>query len=674
MSLLMMIVSFWVWRLEVKIRRRGLSERELSDRLEFKRAVIDGIPNPISVRDKAGRLLICNRSFLEMTGLSRTELQGTRLVENHWLSPQDAEALQSDYMAVMSEGKSVSNDRVLLVNGQRLDIYHWAAPYRDSKGVVQGLISGWVDVTERERMHHEFEQAKEQAEAANRAKSNFLASMSHEIRTPMNAIIGMLELSLLTSEQDQNRGALEVAYDSAKFLLVLIGDILDVAKIEAGRLSLTPERAKLRELVESVIRVFDGLARQKGLQLKLELDLEGVKDVLIDPLRFKQILTNLISNAIKFTDRGEVRVLVSAQHFADERIALHVRVEDSGIGIAKEDQSLLFEPFVQVANSSYARGGTGLGLTISRRLTEMMNGTLRVVSDLGIGTTVHVDLVLCMLEPLANEPFALAPLEQSREVSLNVLAVDDHEPNRLLLQQQLQHLGHRTQVAENGVIALQMWSKGDFDLVITDCSMPELNGYELTQRIRDVERERNSSPCVILGFTANAQLDEVARCRKAGMDDCLFKPIGLEHLRERLKNIKPVFLKHPADSVLNLSVVETMTGNDPELTCRVLTELYNCNQHDIEQLKTLLQQRKLNSLADLAHRLRGAAKMVDSQHLQRLCSELEQACKTEAVDSVLEYLVADVQREMLKQQAQLREVLNFPGECLTDSLNVATNG
>ncbi|NMY18621.1 hybrid sensor histidine kinase/response regulator, partial [Pseudomonas sp. WS 5019] len=184
-------------------------------------------------------------------------------------------------------------------NGQTITAYHWILPFRNNAGEVKGIIAGWIDISERERLLVELKDAKQDAEKANRAKTTFLATMSHEIRTPMNAVVGMLELALTRADQGHwEREPVEVAYDSAHSLLTLIGDILDVAKIESGRLTLLPERAHLRELVESVARVFDGLARQKALELRLEIEADAACDVLIDPLRFKQILSNLVSNAI----------------------------------------------------------------------------------------------------------------------------------------------------------------------------------------------------------------------------------------------------------------------------------------------------------------------------------------------------------------------------------------
>lgn len=660
---LLCLVLLWNWRLQVKVRRRQLSERELSYRLGFKRAMIDGIPHPVAVRDREGRLLTCNRSFLEVTGMTREAAQGSRLVDCDWLPAEEAQALHKELLQAMEQGTALTADRVFRLRGNELEVYHWATPYRGEKGEVLGLVSGWLDVTERERLHHQLQTAKDQAEEANRAKSTFLATMSHEIRTPMNAVIGMLELALTRADRGQwEREPVEVAYDSAKSLLTLIGDILDVAKIESGRLTLMPERARLRELVESIARVFDGLARQKGLELKVEIEADAACEVLIDPLRFKQILSNLVSNAIKFTDKGQVRIQVSGERLMGGRIALNVAVEDSGIGISANDQTQLFEPFSQASQNSHAsRGGTGLGLTICRKLAEMMGGSVRLESELGRGTRVSVSLLLQVLESLPEEQKGAKAEPRVRGKSLRVLVVDDHAANRLLLTQQLEHLGHQVDVASDGAQALQNWHPGDFDLVITDCNMPVLNGYELARRIRELEVEMDVAPCVIFGFTANAQPDEVENCRRAGMNDCLFKPIGLENLRRRLESVPSIVADNECEAVqgVDLKLLEEMTEGNPVLIRRLLEELHSSNDADIEQVAPLLEAQDWKQLGDLAHRMKGAARLVNARVLQEGCAELEAACrdhldlsdiraKVRAVVSAM----ADLQRGLSEQLAR----------------------
>lgn len=654
-------VLLWNWRLQVKVRRRRLSEKELNYRLEFKRAMIDGIPHPIAVRDRKGRLLTCNRALLDVMETTREAVQGSRVVDCDWLPPSEAAALHDEYLRIMDQGIPLASDRVLQLRGRMLEVYHWATPYRGTNGEVRGMVCGWIDVTERERLHHQLQAAKDLAEEANRAKSTFLATMSHEIRTPMNAVIGMLELALTRAGQGHwDREPVEVAYESAKSLLLLIGDILDVAKIESGRLTLMPERAQLRELVESVARVFDGLARQKGLELKLGIEAEAACDVFIDPLRFKQVLSNLVSNAIKFTDKGQVWIRISGKHLPGDRIALDLVVEDSGIGISASDQAQLFEPFSQVARNSHAsRGGTGLGLTICRKLAAMMGGTVCLESQPGSGTRVAVSLLLQALEPLPAEPVVPRVEVVTDAHVLKVLVVDDHAANRMLLSQQLQHLGHTVEVASDGAQALQKWHPGDFDLVITDCNMPVLTGYGLAGRIRELESEMAVKPCVIFGFTANAQPDEVENCRRAGMDDCLFKPIGLENLRIRLASVPSITAVPDSTDrqVLDIQMLEEMTGGNPALIRRLLEELYSSNDIDIGQFEAYLVAQDWNQLSELAHRIKGAARLVNAAALQSACCELEAASRDSADVDELHSKARAVIAQMVELQRRLQERL-----------------
>lgn len=668
LALLIVLVSNgWLW---LKVRRRQDSEKELNYRLEFKRALIDGIPQPVAVRDCEGRLVTCNIGFLKETGMAREAVDGTRVTDYAWLAQQDAEALQSIHRQAMEYDCKAASDLVLHINGVVREIYYWATPYRGPGGEVSGVVTGWIDVTERERLHHQLEAAKEQAEEANRAKSTFLATMSHEIRTPMNAVIGMLELALTRADHGHwDREPVEVAYDSARSLLTLIGDILDVAKIESGRLTLMPERAHLRELVESVARVFDGLARQKALELRLEIEAEAACDVLIDPLRFKQILSNLVSNAIKFTDLGHVKIRASGERVAGERLALAVSVQDSGIGVSEDDQRQLFEPFSQVArDSNSGRGGTGLGLTICRKLAEMMGGTVRMESRPGEGTTVTVRLLLQTLEGLPEIVAAPSVISIRSARSLKVLVVDDHVANRMLLSQQLEHLGHQVEAAADGLQALQLWHPGDFDLVITDCNMPVLNGYDLARQIRELEVETEAEACVIFGFTANAQPDEVESCRRAGMNDCLFKPIGLDNLRVRLEGVPRIA---PADAetlpsekmsdCLDLKALREMTGGNPGLIQRLLEELYSSNRIDMDQLWPLWAAGDWKQLADLAHRMKGAARLVNAETLQERCGKLEGGCKDGLNSEELRLRALAVEQAVVDLQdgieQQLRELV-----------------
>jgi len=414
-GLLLLISLTWNAYMRREIKHRKMAERALNDQFEFMRALVNETPHPIYVRDRNGLLQTCNDSYLQVFDVKREEVIGKSVMQMSTAQATEAAQYHADYLRVVAEGNPLILDRTLLINGKKLTIYHWILPYRDSTGEVQGIIGGWIDISERRQLFDELRAAKERADEANRAKSTFLATMSHEIRTPMNAVIGMLELTLKRADQGHlDRPAIEVAYHSAKDLLELIGDILDIARIESGRLSLAPERVNLREVIESVVRVFDGLARQKTLSLLLEFKPElDDTDVLIDPLRFKQVLSNLVSNAIKFTERGQVKIKVQVQATElAQQVEMKLVVEDTGIGISRDDQLRLFEPFAQADNSGQlARSGAGLGLVICRSLCAMMGGQLSLSSVPMVGTQVHVSLKMNCLQPIqaADEPCRLRP-------------------------------------------------------------------------------------------------------------------------------------------------------------------------------------------------------------------------------------------------------------------------
>ena len=625
----------WISYLRRLVYKRDQAERALNDQLVFMRALIDGTPHPIYVRDREGRLLICNEGYLDTFGLELQDVAGKTLLELTQCSAPQNQAHHADFLQVMQEGRPLARDHLLeLPSAKVLTIYHWMLPYRGSDDVVVGIIGGWIDISERQQLLEQLQQAKTHADQANLAKSDFLTTMSHEIRTPMNAMIGMLELSQKKAEQGiADSESIGVASEAAHGLLALIGDILDIAQIESGRLSLNQQRTHLMKLVESTARIFEGMAQQKGLQMTFELDPRINTDVLIDPLRLRQVLSNLMSNAIKFTESGQVRLSVQAKRSDDaERLSVRVQVEDSGIGISEQDQLRLFSPFTQAGQHNKQPGGSGLGLMISRQLCEMMGGSLTLQSTLGKGTCINMTLDMVTL--LSQAPCAESTASPAPQVRpLKILVVDDYPPNRRLLAQQLGYLGHSAVEAEDGIQGLKAWKAQRFDLIMTDCAMPNMDGYELTQAIREQEAANNLPAILIVGFTANAQTGEVKRCVAAGMNDCLFKPISLHHLQVRLANadlgqvsVERQLPEEQSNTLLDLESLERLTHGDASALKHLMEPLINSMEEDMSILLRAFTKHDLPGLSDVAHKVKSGARMIKARQLVQCCENLEQAC------------------------------------------------
>lgn len=645
--LLLLLALLWNARLRRQIKQRQQAEKALNDQLEFMSALLNGTPHPLFVRDREGRLQSCNDSYLEAVQACATDVIGKRLEDSLCSNHEHTQQIQADYQHVMQAGVPLIVDRQICINDRELTIYHWVLPFRDSLGELQGIIGGWIDISDRRKLIEELRLAKKQAEEANRAKSTFLATISHEIRTPMNAVIGMLELAVEHAEQGRlDKPAIEVAYQSAKDLLGLIGDILDIVRIESGHLSLLPEPVNLTNVIESVARVFEGQARQKGLALQLVIDSSARCHVLIDPLRFKQVLSNLVSNAIKFTEHGQVRISVALTHLdAMSGPTLDLEVRDSGIGIADDEVQRLFNPFVQAnAHSEGARAGTGLGLAISRNLCEMMGGSLTLKSLQDVGTQVRLLMPLQQVESV----LPVGPEEPKVEVPdarLRILVIDDHPANLLLMAQQLNFLGLGHTTASDGREGLDRWREQDFDVLILDCNMPHLSGYQVARAIRVEEQAGARSRCIILGYTANAQPEVRQKCLDAGMDDCLLKPISLRTLSQRLASVTPA-LRTTAPASLNrhfcLSGLASVVGDDPQDRRRLLAILQQSLHDDCAALMALDPQKQAQAIAEQAHKILSAARMLEARKLMEACERLEQ--------SNLSLLELKLRRQVLARQ------------------------
>ena len=543
---------------------RDITERKREqERLALLQFSIDHAGEPIFLLDSEARFIYANEAACNSLGYTREELLGMHLstIDKNF-SPE---------MLRRAEAQSKVENSVTLEtchhakDGGVIPVEVKATRYLGFGG-GKYVCAFARDISERKQKEQELYQAREAAEAANRAKSEFLANMSHEIRTPMNGVIGMTELALETPLSSEQREYLGMVKASADSLLLVINDILDFSKIEAGKLDLTPISFQLRDSIEETVKVFAMRAFQKGLELTCEISPETPDNLIGDPGRLRQIVTNLLGNAIKFTLRGKICLHVAVEAPSLEDVLLHFVVVDTGIGIPAEKQWLIFDAFSQIDGSTTRNyGGSGLGLAICSKLVGMMGGRIWVDSQPGNGSTFHFTARFGLQEgtlgpgPLTR-PGAPVMLNAAgmgagpnRDQKLNpqtsgvnllaksnaryrVLLAEDDEISQRLTVRLLENYGYTVAIAANGREALAAFDDHTFDLILMDVQMPEMNGYECTAVIR--EKEKNGSGRIpIVALTANAMSGDRERCLKAGMDGYLSKPINKGELIEALQTL-----------------------------------------------------------------------------------------------------------------------------------------
>ena len=549
--------------------------------------------------------------------------------------------------------EAVAQFRVRTIDGWLWIESHAMVAERNSQGQPLRLMGTHADISERKRIEAEGEQARQSAEQASRAKSEFLANISHEVRTPLNALMGLTRLLIESPLNTEQKGWLELMDSSAHALLGMLNDVLDLSRIEAGKLDIEHVPFRLRETVEELSSLYAGQAHGKSMEWVLNMAAELPETAVGDPGRLRQVLANLLSNALKFTPRGG-RVQVTAQTVSTAKGPrwMQFQVQDSGVGIAKSHQATIFDAFTQ-ADASTARkyGGSGLGLAICARLIKLMGGEIKLQSELGNGSIFTVRLPL--VEPAVahagpkSGPTGLDEVAQASErfAGMTVLVAEDHPVNELLVNQMLKRMGCQVRNARDGAQAVDLWAQGGIDLILMDVQMPGTNGLQATQRIRELELTGRKPHTPIVAVTANAMKGDREACLAAGVDGYTPKPVSPQALIRSMDEVlrrtsglpaaiveaavaavEETEVKTPAAaSALDLDKLRRRLDGD-ETTLRQLAQAMRADLNArLQEMQSALKTKNHELAIAHAHGLKGSLGSMTAERGARLAKGLELA-------------------------------------------------
>jgi len=618
-------------------KQRCLYERyrslimNMPDSFTYNKVIYDEVGTPLDYE-----ILEINEAYEKIFNVSREEIIGKKYSE--LFSGDDPEIFKQR----MAEYGEVASTGLKLV----LPIYYseWSERwfsvklYSPEPGFFVSIIT---DMTERKHEENELHLAKDKAEAANRAKSEFLANMSHEIRTPINGMVGMIDLTLLTDINREQRENLEIAKACADSLLKIINDILDFSKIEAGKLVIETIGFNIRELLDSTIKAHLPLAMKKKLKLSCDCSSSIPQTLQGDPNRLKQILNNLLNNALKFTEHGGVTLSAGAIAMTDETIEVKFSISDSGIGISEQDQAELFRTFSQVDGSITRKyGGTGLGLVISKQLVQMMGGTIKVESQKGKGSTFSFSLKFMLSGELSYPtPDTFNPIHTMKP--LRILIVEDDKVNLMVLALMLKEKGHFVESATNGSEALLLHAKNQYDVIFMDIQMPIMDGIEATAKIREREGEGRHTP--IIALTAYALVGDRDKFLSYGLDEYIPKPVKMGELFQLLEEVvNRSISENERNSGLDHKVMISETGKvlniKPEGSLRrdKLSILQEISQ-DIEELRLALTYKDMNFIEDIAHKIKNNCNLIEADELKTLAFKIELAARRENQEEATKY-------------------------------------
>ena len=638
------------------VLRRG-TLRDISAQKQFESELrklsqaVENSPVMVIITDSNGNIEYVNPKFTEVTGYTASEAYGRnpRFLQSGLTNKK----LYEDLWRTISAGKEWRGEiQDRKKNGEIFWESISISVVRNLEGEITHYVGIKEDITARKEAERLLATAKEEAEQANRFKSNFLANMSHEIRTPMNAIIGLTHLTLQSDLNPRQTEYLKKIKSSAQSLLGIINDILDFSKIEAGKLMIEEAPFQLDQVLENLLGLVALRAEDKGLELILKRDDKVPNDLVGDPLRLGQILLNLVQNAIKFTERGKVEVAVTLENMLPDRVSIAFSVSDTGIGIETERMPRLFKAFEQVdSSSSRQHGGAGLGLSICKQLVELMHGELSVKSTLGQGS--HFGFVL-QLGRQTNKPCMgltqIAPYDDrclvSKQLRGKVLLVEDNATNQLVARELLESFGLQVVIADEGETAMRYLAEENFDLVLMDIQMPGMDGYVATRSIR---ADKRHARLPIIAMTAHAMEGDKEDCLAAGMNDYLSKPVDPDRLYRVLKDwLVPgvsQMTRDRTDLAEGLAMPESFEGielakglrrigGNRRLFVKLLNDFYHQYHNCCEQIGQALAEGSIEEAHLLAHTLQGVAGNIGCRELEIATKEMGLAIKRQASQEI----------------------------------------
>ncbi len=588
-------------------------ERQTSN---YARSLIEASLDPLITISVQGKITDVNKATTNITGLSLEQLTGTYFFD-YFTESQKAREV---YQEVFAKGLVIDSPNTIRhKNGTLTDVLFNGSVYKNDNGNVLGIVIVARDVTEQKRIATELleakifaelateiaEVAKAKAEDAVKAKQQFLSNMSHEIRTPMNAIIGFTKVILRTELSDKQKEYLEAIKTSGDTLIVLINDILDLAKVDSGKMTFEQTPFKITSSISSMLQLFETKIQEKNLQLIKEYD-TNIPDVLVgDPLRLHQIIINLVSNAVKFTNNGSITINVKLLHENNEKVTIKFSVTDTGIGIPKDKIDTIFENFQQASNgTSRLYGGTGLGLAIVKQLVEAQHGSIYVRSQPGKGAEFNFILPFQKTKAKVESELEVITLEAENK-DIKVLVVEDIPLNQLLMRTLLDDFGFNSEIASNGKIAIEKLKLHNFDIVLMDLQMPEMNGFEATGYIRNIMK----STIPIIALTADVTTVDLAKCKAVGMNDYIAKPVDEKILYSKIIGLvkKPTDQKKETELqkhiYIDLDNLKKRTKSNPLLMLEMISLYLQQTPPLIYAMKKSFANKDWDALQAAAHKI-----------------------------------------------------------------------